>query len=647
VSSQSLNLCLPGALLLLAAMLGVSAAADVFGRMPHGPGFRNVRDFGAKGDGVTDDTEAFIRALDEGRGSVREKKPANVYVPPGTYVVSDTLIVWRATMLAGDAEDPPTLVLKDDAPGFGDPQNPKPMVVTALGYNIDPATRDWRTRTNELGGSTNNTFWITVRHLNLRIGKGNPGAWGLYWLVAQQTALRHVTIDAGDAQGCMRSMWWGGGGVISHLQLIGGDYGWHVQETSQWVLRSAEFRRQRKHSLWLDHVWNFSLLDLHFYETAPVRLLGGSVSFIDASFEEVAGDAAIESEGASLILQNVRTRGAKEVVGGLLPARPDGETVVRRWAAGDAVVDGRALPGQTHDLSDTLPGAPEALPSPPYPPMSESVRSVTEFGAKGDGNTDDTAAIQRAIDGCDELFFPEGTYLISDTLRLGRDSRLFGEMWSVIDLKGDSEGFQEPSSRKPMLAVPADRDATLTLCHLRFHMQTPGGTHCDWRAGERSKMIDCTFYSTSETQQLNWRISGEGGGFFENGWNPGKSGDGLEITSSGRKWLYAVQQEHYRGTAVVMRGAKHLTALGFQFETSPNYVLLGDCEDITLFQTIAGNWLDPVPSLIHVVDGRNIALLNSAVTKCETVITEEPDGWNAGPSSDDRGFGQWSVWIAR
>ena len=42
--------------------------------------------------------------------------------------------------------------------------------------------------------------------------------------------------------------------------------------------------------------------------------------------------------------------------------------------------------------------------------------SVKWFGAKGDGVTDDTAAIQAAILDADTLFFPIGTYIISDTL---------------------------------------------------------------------------------------------------------------------------------------------------------------------------------------------------------------------------------------
>ena len=70
-----------------------------------------------RGMASCDDTSAFIRALELGRSGkgTREKKPANVYVPSGTYLVSDTLIVYRATMLAGDADHPPTLVLKKNS----------------------------------------------------------------------------------------------------------------------------------------------------------------------------------------------------------------------------------------------------------------------------------------------------------------------------------------------------------------------------------------------------------------------------------------------------------------------------------------------------------------------------------------------------
>ena len=47
--------------------------------------------------------------------------------------------------------------------------------------------------------------------------------------------------------------------------------------------------------------------------------------------------------------------------------------------------------------------------------------SVKDFGAKGDGSTDDTAAIQAALNAADtagkDLYFPAGTYYITDTIQ--------------------------------------------------------------------------------------------------------------------------------------------------------------------------------------------------------------------------------------
>ena len=212
------------------------------------------------------------------------------------------------------------------------------------------------------------------------------------------------------------------------------------------------------------------------------------------------------------------------------------------------MVNGREVPEQSDDLTGELPKLSHRLASPDYPAMTTATRSVTEFGAKGDGRTDDTSALQVAADTCAELFFPEGTYLLSDTLRLRPLNRVFGEMWSQLVLKADSSGFGDAASRKPLLGVPDSPEAATTICHLQLRMDTPGGIYCDWRAGERSMLVDTTFANDNRSQTLNWRISGSGGGFFENGWHPGASGDGLEVTSTGQKWLYAVAQEHYPGT---------------------------------------------------------------------------------------------------
>lgn len=54
------------------------------------------------------------------------------------------------------------------------------------------------------------------------------------------------------------------------------------------------------------------------------------------------------------------------------------------------------------------------------PDRFADVVSVKDFGAVGDGVTDDTAAIQAAIGGAANLHWPPGVYLVSETLLIGQ-----------------------------------------------------------------------------------------------------------------------------------------------------------------------------------------------------------------------------------
>lgn len=53
--------------------------------------------------------------------------------------------------------------------------------------------------------------------------------------------------------------------------------------------------------------------------------------------------------------------------------------------------------------------------------------SVTDFGAVGDGVTDDTVAIQAAHDASIQVFYPSGTYNISSSIVLGFNAQVIGE----------------------------------------------------------------------------------------------------------------------------------------------------------------------------------------------------------------------------
>lgn len=60
--------------------------------------------------------------------------------------------------------------------------------------------------------------------------------------------------------------------------------------------------------------------------------------------------------------------------------------------------------------------------------------SVKSYGAVGDGVTDDTAAIQSAVNSENNVFFPAGTYLVSSPITLLSNRSLYGEGASSVIL---------------------------------------------------------------------------------------------------------------------------------------------------------------------------------------------------------------------
>ena len=107
--SQPISRRTVGASLLAGAasmsLLNHRAEAAEAERQAAAPGRRNVQDFGAKGDGTSDDTKAFQDGIDrlgnEGGGSL--------FVPPGSYCFRGNLIVRRNVTLQGVFAAPPTI----------------------------------------------------------------------------------------------------------------------------------------------------------------------------------------------------------------------------------------------------------------------------------------------------------------------------------------------------------------------------------------------------------------------------------------------------------------------------------------------------------------------------------------------------------
>ena len=93
--------------------------------------FRNVKEYGATGDGATDDTAAINRAIRDGNrcapGSCASSTttPALVYFPAGTYLVSHDIVDYYYTTLYGNPNCLPIIKVSSNYTGTyvidGDP----------------------------------------------------------------------------------------------------------------------------------------------------------------------------------------------------------------------------------------------------------------------------------------------------------------------------------------------------------------------------------------------------------------------------------------------------------------------------------------------------------------------------------------------
>lgn len=111
--------------------------------LPSDSGALNVKDFGAVGDGITDDTAAINAALaasdlPAASGEGRFFRSRIVYLPIGTYLVSGPVVKRLADggfgngmMLMGQSRQATIIKLKDNAPTYGNAQTPRAIVMTA------------------------------------------------------------------------------------------------------------------------------------------------------------------------------------------------------------------------------------------------------------------------------------------------------------------------------------------------------------------------------------------------------------------------------------------------------------------------------------------------------------------------------------
>jgi hypothetical protein len=415
--------------------------------------------FGAKGDGIHDDTDALIRAMDyvmqskkaEDNNSNHGNSTNIIYLPAGTYLVSRTVIHSThqkqrlySIRFQGQHRDKTIIKLKDNA--FGNRELP----VISFGTETS----------NNLVGS--NFF----EDITIDIGRGNPGATGLRFAGANNAALRNLRIKSSDTRqtgqiGIDISVG-STHGYYRNIEVTGFDYAFRLVPIHQThiSMEKIELKGQRKAGIWVIDSGVSARL-VHSRNRVPALLMTGRAGYaliIDSLLE--GGDkehSAIELERGVLYAGNIRTKGYPSSI------KKQGNLVTQSYVKEYISETAYSLYTQKQPPNLPVEDSPEVSL---HQFKSKDRVNVTIFGAIPDDSVDDTTAIQRAINsGKPAIYFSPGRYVVSDSIRVPSSVHLINFMFSDFE---PHEPLKSDGNRGAFVIEGKRADKPLLLEDLRI-----------------------------------------------------------------------------------------------------------------------------------------------------------------------------------
>jgi hypothetical protein len=502
--------------------------------------------------GAIDASEALQRAVNDARDYQYV-----CFFPSGTYLISkmlsceqkvsklDSQKKWdgKAQTYGGNRDRPCILIgskkgkravlkLKPNAVGFDDPSNPKPAVWVWAQTRDNAPGKDEPIWGKE---QPNISFNQMFKGIDIDISH-NKGAAGIRHTGSQGSMLEDVTIYADGAYAGLMNCPGQGGGTYN-VRVNGGTYGIIADGEIRFpLLVGVHLKKQEKAALYLNDPASgflpFCLAGFNIELTRGVPILIGACKYFIAGISLVDGIIScadgkiLESEKpTSMTMHNVAVRGASTVNGNT--ALGDGWTQIKEYAS--CVADGTiVVNGSRSDVVMTTNAPPQtnwetirkkhlgeaALPS----FEDDDVVSVKTFGAKGDGISDDTAAMQKALAAGKKVFVPRGIYLISDTLVLGPDTALFGIARIYSDIRANKNWG---AANTPIIDTTNDArsHAVFSDCSVTFPASSPYFCALRWRSGRNSivhniyvDLVDNSWSAITPIAHQTFRIEGNGGG---------------------------------------------------------------------------------------------------------------------------------------
>jgi hypothetical protein len=652
---------------LLATGAPVAASSSYYATAPQDP--RAVTVAGVR-DGRTDDTAALQAAID---ASAEKGGGGIVFVPSGRYRISRTLFIWPGVRVFGVGKTRPVIVLGDATPGFQ--QGLANMVIFA---GAKPGATDtaatYRTPfpppgsvpfDPKIADANPGTFYPALSNVDFVIGKDNPAATAIRFHAAQHAYLAHIDFQIGSGLAGLYQV----ANQAQDLHFHGGRYGILTEKTSpawQFTLLDSSFDGQRESAI-REHEASLTLVNVAFRNVPTAididRGYGDWLWGKDVRFENISNAAVVISNE-----NNVYTQiGFQNAVARATPTfarfRDSGKTVAGVGSSYRVATFGYGLTlaglGSTGTYQTVMQAAPIArLPAPPRPtlralPPTPTWSNVRSLGAKGDDATDDTAAIQRAIDTHRTVYFPAGRYHVTDTLRLKPDTVLVALHPSLtqIILPDGTPAFQGIGSPKPLIESARGGDAIVSGLGLFTGGINSRATALLWQAGAQSLVEDVKFqgghgtdladgtrfnpYNANHTGDADpakrwdaqypslWVTHG-GGGSFANLWSPDTYAQaGMLVSDTDTPGhVYEMSSEHHVRAEFVLDHVANWEFLAPQTEEEA-----GESQDAVSFDirhshdVLIANYhayrvtrsLKPAPAAVRLTDSHDLHFRNMHV----------------------------------
>jgi hypothetical protein len=506
-----------------------------------------------------DSSGALQAAIDKASGTGRE---GIVFIAAGRYTMSRTVYLWPGVRLIGYGATRPVFVLPPNTPGFQ-----KGMGVMVMFTGLTPHGRPRAgdriafpppgtvPPNDNVADANPNTFYSAMNNIDFEIGDGNPAAVAVRFHVAQHSFLAHMDFHLGSAMAGVYQA----GNEAEDLHFYGGRYGVLTEKTSpawQFTLIDSVFEGQSEAAI-REHEAGLTLIRNTFRNVPKAididEAYPDQLWVKDSRFENITGPVVtISLEKSPLteigfenaVLSNAPVFARLRESGKTVPGRgPVYE--VKNFTYG-LIVPGEGRMGSIGMQYDAFPLAslPVALPAAirALPPSPEWV-NVHALGVKGDGMSDDTAALQRAINTHRVLYLPGGHYVVQDTLTLKPDTVLIGlhPTLTQIDLLDETLGYQGVGAPKAVLLAPQGGENILSGIGVFAGGINPRAVAVLWKAGERSLINDVRFlgghgsggnpYNNNHTADSDLRkrwdgqypslwVADGGGGTFANIWTP-------------------------------------------------------------------------------------------------------------------------------